>query len=91
MAVRLSVKVVPGSTQPGVAGWLGDALKIRVAEPPEKGRANAAVAATLAASLGLTRGEVRIVAGHGSARKIVEIDGLAPEEIRRRLGRDGTG
>lgn len=35
--VRLKVKVVPGASRPGVAGWLGDALKIRVAAPRRRG------------------------------------------------------
>lgn len=45
---RLTVKVVPGSSRDQIVGWLGDALKVKVTAPPEKGRANAAVVAILA-------------------------------------------
>jgi uncharacterized protein (TIGR00251 family) len=87
---KLQLKVVPGASRPGVVGWLGEALKVRVAAPPEGGKANAAVVELLARSLGLRADAVRIVSGHGSPRKTVAIDGLAVDEVRRRLaqGRD---
>jgi len=51
--VRLKLKVVPGAGSAGIVGWLGPALKVRVTAPAEKGKANAAVTALLAAELGL--------------------------------------
>jgi uncharacterized protein (TIGR00251 family) len=82
---RLRLKVVPGASRTESGGWLGDALKVRVAAPPEKGQANAAVLAWLAATLGLPVSALRIVTGHGAPRKTVEIDGISAEELRRRL------
>ncbi|MGB9626422.1 MAG: DUF167 domain-containing protein, partial [Phycisphaerae bacterium] len=41
--VEVAVKVVPGSSRDRIMGVLGDALKIAVAAPPEKGKANQAV------------------------------------------------
>jgi uncharacterized protein YggU (UPF0235/DUF167 family) len=78
---------VPGAARAGVAGWLGPALKIRVTAPPEKGRANAAVAALLAAELGLPPTAVRIVSGGGSPNKVVEIEGASEADVLRRLGK----
>jgi len=83
--MRLSVKVVPKSSKNAVVGWVGEALKICVAAPPEKGKANAAVEALLAEILDVPNDQVRIVAGHASPRKTVEIDELNEEEVRRRL------
>lgn len=84
-SARLALKVVPGSSREGIAGWLGDALKLRVRAPAERGRANAAVEALLADALGVSATQVRIVAGHGAARKTVEIVGLSEGEVRERL------
>jgi len=81
----LKVKVVPGASRSHIAGWLGDALKIRVSAPPEKGKANAAVAAVVAAALGLPAGSVAVVSGKSSPRKLVEVRGLSREEIVKRL------
>jgi uncharacterized protein (TIGR00251 family) len=83
---RLSVKVAPGSSTNGIQGWHGDELKVRVTAAPERGKANAAVLDVLAEALGLRRAAIRIVAGHGSSRKIVEIEGATGPEVRRRLG-----
>jgi uncharacterized protein len=84
-AVRLSVKVVPGASRSGIAGWLGDTLKVRVTAPAEQGKANAAVEALLAEALGLPRDRVRIASGTASPRKVVEIAGLSEAEVRSRL------
>lgn len=85
---QLAVKVVPGASRDGIAGWLGDALKVRVAAPPESGKANAAVERIIAEALGVTAQSVRIVAGATSARKSIEITGLSLDEVRSRLARD---
>lgn len=83
--VRLAVKVVPGSSRTVIAGWMGATLRVRVAAPPERGKANAAVEALLSKVLGLSRGEARIVSGNTSPHKMVEITGLEEAELRRRL------
>ena len=83
---RLSLKVAAGSSADGIQGWLGNALKVRVTAAPERGKANTAVLEILAEALGLPRQAIRIVSGHGSSRKIVEIEGLSETEVRRLLG-----
>jgi uncharacterized protein YggU (UPF0235/DUF167 family) len=83
--MRLAVKVVPKASRPGLVGWMGEALKVRVAAAPEGGRANEAVRDALASALQVAPDRVRIVAGHASPRKIFEIDGLDDAEARRRI------
>ena len=89
--MRLTVKVIPKSSRDSIAGWVGDALKVCVTAAPERGKANAAVEAVLADALGLARGRVRTVAGLTSPRKILEIDGVAPAELHRRLATRARG
>jgi uncharacterized protein (TIGR00251 family) len=75
--VRLELKVVPKSSRAQIDGWLGERLKVRVSAPPERGKANAAVEALIAKTLGIPRSAVRVVAGAASPLKTIEID--APE------------
>ena len=81
------MKVAPGASRDAVVGWLGDAVKVAVREPAERGRANAAVERVLAAALGVPAASVRIAAGGASSRKVVVVDGLEADEVHRRLGR----
>jgi uncharacterized protein YggU (UPF0235/DUF167 family) len=85
--VKLRIKAVPGSTRNAVAGWLGDALKVRVTAPAEHGKANAAIEAVVAEALGIARASARVVGGTTSPRKVLEISGLSEAEVHRRLSR----
>ena len=82
---RIKLRVVPGAARPGLVGRHGASWKIRVAEPPEGGRANDAVVRALAESLGLRRRNVSIVSGHGSRDKVVAVEGLSAVELEERL------
>jgi uncharacterized protein (TIGR00251 family) len=73
--LELAVKVVPGASRTEVAGPLGDRLKVRVAAPPEGGKANRALVRVLSQWLGVR--DVAIVAGHSSAEKTVRVSGLS--------------
>jgi uncharacterized protein len=82
---RLQLRVSPGAARAGIVGRHGAAWKIRVAAPPENGRANDAVVKLLADLLGLPRRDVEIVAGHSARDKIVTVAGIGPNELDRRL------
>jgi uncharacterized protein (TIGR00251 family) len=84
------VRVSAGARRSEVVGRLGDAWKLRVRSAPERGRANDEVTALLAQTLDLPARDVRIVSGHTSREKVVEIGGLDVDEVQRRLspGRD---
>jgi uncharacterized protein YggU (UPF0235/DUF167 family) len=58
---------------------------VRVAAPPEGGRANDAVVRLLADSLGVAAADVSIVSGLASRDKTVSLSGLDEAELERRL------
>ena len=66
-------------------GRHGEAWKLRVSAPPQDGRANAAVVDLLAGVLGVPARTIAVVSGHGARDKLVEVAGIAPDEIDRRL------
>jgi uncharacterized protein YggU (UPF0235/DUF167 family) len=83
--LRLRVRVVPGARTSGVVGRLGDAWKLRVKAPPERGRANGELVALLARTLDVPRAAVRVARGHTTGEKLVEVDRLTREDADRRL------
>ena len=85
--VRISLRVAPGSKSTAVVGPYLDGWKVRVAAPPESGKANDAVVRLLAGALSLPERRVEIVAGHTSRNKVVEIDGLSLEAVHAALAR----
>jgi len=67
--MRIQVKVIPNSKTRGVEEKDG-VFVVRVTSPPEKGKANKEVVEVLEKYFGK---KARIISGHQSRRKIVEI------------------
>jgi uncharacterized protein (TIGR00251 family) len=82
---RVRIHLSPGARRSEITGRHGDGWKVRVAAPPERGRANEALRDLLAKTLGVPRAGVRVVAGDTARSKVVEVDGLEPEALDRRL------
>ncbi|HEX7688893.1 MAG TPA: DUF167 domain-containing protein [Burkholderiaceae bacterium] len=72
--VVLSLSVVPNARRTQVDGLHDGALRVRLAAPPIEGRANDALVAWLAKSLGVARRDVELLRGEASRRKQVAID-----------------
>jgi uncharacterized protein len=85
VSTRLRVRVSPGASRPGVVGRYGRAWKVRVAAPPEGGRANDAVVRLLAETLSVPRDAVKLVSGQAARDKIVELTGIDGTLVERRL------
>jgi uncharacterized protein YggU (UPF0235/DUF167 family) len=77
--------VVPGARRSEVVGRVGEAWKLRVAAPPERGRANDELVTLLARTLDVPRSSVRVARGHTTGQKLVEVERLTREEAERRL------
>jgi hypothetical protein len=80
---------MPGSRRAAVVGRHGDAWKVRVAAPAERDRANEAVVALLASSLGIRAPDIRVVAGQAARDKVVELSGVTLEQAELRLAAAG--
>ncbi|MDQ3107042.1 MAG: DUF167 domain-containing protein [Actinomycetota bacterium] len=83
--VRLRLHVQPGAGRTSVLGTHGDALKVRVAAPPEKGRANEACAALVAELVGVKVAAVTLESGATSRSKSFAVTGIEVDELVRRL------
>src|SRR6476659_1835588 len=90
-STRLRVRVSPGAGRTALVGRHGDAWKVRVTEAPERGRANEAVLRLLAETLALPRTALTLVSGHGGREKVVELTGMGPALIERRLASTSGG
>lgn len=83
--VVLAVHAAPGAGRSEVVGRHGDAVKIRVAAQPERGRANDALADLLAHHFGLEPSAVTLVSGAGSRAKRFRLEGVDSERAVERL------
>ncbi|MEO8051335.1 MAG: DUF167 domain-containing protein [Acidobacteriota bacterium] len=69
------IKVVPRSAKTEIAGEMADGtLKVKIAAPPDKGKANDALCEFLATHYGVARSAVTIVSGHSAALKLVRVE-----------------
>lgn len=84
--VLIRVKAVPGASRDGIAGTLGDRLKVRVSAPTEGGRANRAVCAVIARALGVKKKQVSIETGRASPQKTVRVECCSERIVAERLG-----
>jgi uncharacterized protein (TIGR00251 family) len=84
-SATVEVQVMPRASRAGVAGLLGNAVRIRLTAPPLENRANEALVRFLSASLDVPRPSVTIIAGKRGRKKIVHVTGMSRDDIFRRL------
>lgn len=70
----LSVKVFPNSKKNEVKETGENSLAARLNAPPEKGKANAKLIEALAEHFGVPKSSVKILRGHKTRNKTVEIE-----------------
>ena len=69
----VKVKITPNAGSNSIVGMEGDLLCVRIAAPPDKGKANAALIAFLAKEWGIPKSRIRILSGHASRIKRLTI------------------
>jgi uncharacterized protein (TIGR00251 family) len=75
------VHTVPGASASRILGVEAGTLKVRVAAPPVRGKANKELVALLAKALGVSKAQVEIVSGHTARRKRVRVHGVRGEAV----------
>jgi uncharacterized protein len=80
-AVVLLVRVQPRASKDEIAGVMGGALKVRLRAPAVEDRANEALCEYLAELLKTPKAAVRILSGHHSRSKRVEVRGVTEQQI----------
>jgi len=81
-AVLVPVRAQPRASRNKVLGQQRSALKIAVTAPPEDGRANDAVAKTLAKALGVRPSAVTLAAGPTSRDKVFRVTGVTVAQVQ---------
>jgi len=79
--VLVSVRVQPRASKDDIAGLHDGALKVRLRAPAVEDRANEALCEFLAQVLKTPKSAVRILSGHRSRNKRVEIRGVTEQQI----------
>jgi len=80
-----AVIVVPRAKRTEIVGRQGEAIKIKVAAPPEMGKANEELLNFLADKLEVRKEQLEIVAGTSSRKKLVSVTGMEPAEVEKKL------
>ena len=96
--MKIAIKVTPGAKKEEILGWednypgVGRVLKLKVTAPPVEGKANKAIEAFLARTLGLSKGQVSITSGSTAHIKRIDLPNTAdlsklgstkdPKEVR---------
>ncbi|OGN08149.1 MAG: hypothetical protein A2750_03240 [Candidatus Yanofskybacteria bacterium RIFCSPHIGHO2_01_FULL_45_42] len=72
--MRFQVKATPNSNRPEVTQE-GDTLKVKIDAPPVKGMANRRLVELLSRHFKVPPSHIKIISGHTSRNKIVEVLG----------------
>jgi uncharacterized protein (TIGR00251 family) len=81
----LPVRAQPGARRDAIVGVHADSLRVAVTAPADKGRANAAIRALLARTLGCSPSQIGLLSGETSRQKRFLIAGLPPDELAKRI------
>lgn len=81
----IRVHVIPNAKFDKVVGEYGDSIKIKLRAPAVEGKANAALRRFLAEKLSIPQRAIVLDHGEKSRDKVIRIDALSEETIRRFL------
>jgi hypothetical protein len=82
---KIPLHVSPNATKNEVVGITDGVLRVKIAAPPVKGKANRELIAFLSGVLGVSKSQISITKGHASRNKVIAVSGLSREELFKRL------
>ncbi len=82
---NIRLHIIPNAKNDKVVGEHGDAIKIKLRAPAVEGKANTALRRFLAEKLSTPQRAIVLEHGEKSRDKVIRIDGLSEEAVRRRL------
>jgi uncharacterized protein (TIGR00251 family) len=82
---RISLRVSPNAPRNEVVGFSDGILRVKIAAPPLRGKANRELVAFLSRLLGVSQSSLAIIKGHTSRSKTVAVSGLSQQEVLGRL------
>ncbi len=83
----LEIHLQPGAKKSEIVGFRGNVLWVKVAAPPEKGKANDALIELLSGILSLPKKDLSLVRGLTSRQKVVAVSSMSMETMRSKLAR----
>jgi uncharacterized protein (TIGR00251 family) len=71
--IIITLRVIPRAANDGIAGVMGDALKVRIQAPPVEGKANAYLVKFLSKHWNIPRSNIEILSGETGRNKRLRI------------------
>ncbi len=81
----LCIKVIPSASKNAFRSITDQEIRIAIAAPPEKGKANDELVAFLAKTLGFSKKDIQIAQGQTSRIKLVTFSNCSAAELQARL------
>jgi len=83
---EIAVRLQPRARANAIVGERDGVVIVRVTAPPVDGRANDAMCRLIAKRAGVGVRRVSVLRGAGAREKLVHVEGIDSEELRRALG-----
>jgi uncharacterized protein len=79
--MKIQIRVQPRARRNELKLWQPEVWKLCLTAPPIDGKANEACVEFFSQGLGISRACVRIVTGHNSRPKLIDLEGVKREEF----------
>ena len=82
---KISLRIYPNAPKNEVMGFTGSLLRVKIAAPPVKGKANRELLSFLSRLLKVAPETIAITRGHTSRNKTISVTGFQQEELLKQI------